>query len=493
LLGVDKKMIISTIILFIALIINLIIFRKKNMLYPLCLKTVGIVLIVFSSVEYIVKLSTYSNLLDYEYTLYLLLSSIRLNFDTISTLANIGLTFITLGNILYFFIFSNYKKIWTIILCIPAFLVTYIGSTGFGNYIYLYCHTKNTLNSQDVNTAIITVQMLSLLLYMLLPYIVSVSNISKTKLFKNKKNILFKCIVWSTVDILTLLLIFVSDLKYYCFQNLSLIKYPLNTGVSVQNDFFIILSTVILLIFLIVGTIRYTPFKNLNPNFDNELFDYTGENFIMLLHTYKNAFCTITQFADCSNDFIQNDKYRFEVIKNIANDQFEEINRVINISRGTMDPNTFIEFVNITECIDNALSKTIDKSQITIKRDYYANNYHVLGDKSHLIEVFICIIKNSLEAMQQTDITSPTICITIGTERDKLYINITDNGIGIKNYYISKIFTPLFSSKSGGKNYGIGLTYAKRIIESHGGSISIKSKYSKYTTVQITLPNLIIK
>ena len=213
----------------------------------------------------------------------------------------------------------------------------------------------------------------------------------------------------------------------------------------------------------------------------------------MLLHTYKNAFCTITQFADCNNGFIQDDKYKLEVIKNIATDQFEEISRIIDIARGTIDPKTFIEFVNVTECIDTALNKTVDNPHITITKEYYMNDYHVLGDKSHLTEVFVCIIKNSLEAMQQKNTTTPKLRITIGTEQDKLFININDNGIGIKKYYISKIFTPLFSSKSGGKNFGVGLTYAKRIIESHGGSISIKSKYNEYTTVQITLPNLIIK
>ncbi len=93
--------------------------------------------------------------------------------------------------------------------------------------------------------------------------------------------------------------------------------------------------------------------------------------------------------------------------------------------------------------------------------------------------------------MQQTNNSSPHLVITTATEHEKLFINITDNGIGIKNYYVTKIFNPLFSSKSGGKNFGVGLTYAKRIVEAHGGSISVKSKFSKYTTIQITLPNIV--
>lgn len=482
-------MILSTIILFIALIVNLIISRKKKIIYPLCLKTLGIVLVVFSAIEYIVKLSTYSGLLDYEYTIYLLLSNIKLNLDGISNISNIGFMLFTFGNILYLIIYSN-KKICTSLLFIPALIVYYIGSNDFCNNIYLYCHTKKTLNSQTVNTAIITIQTVSLLFYMALPYVANFITILKTKLFKTKKNILFKSFVWSALDLLTVLLVFVSDLKYFSFQNLSLLKYPLVTGFMVENNFFIVLSITILLILFMIGIIRYTPFKNLNPKFDNLLLDYTGENFIMLLHTYKNAFCTINQFADCDNDFIQNDKYRLKVIKDIATTQFEEINNVINISRGTIDPNSFIDFVDITECIDTALNRTIDTPQITVKKSYDVTKHFVLGDKMHLTEVFVCIIKNSLEAMQQTKNASPCLYITTGIEQDKFFINIRDNGIGIKKYHIPQVFTPLFSSKSGGKNFGIGLTYAKRIINAHGGSISVKSKYNEYTTVQITLPSL---
>ena len=67
-------------------------------------------------------------------------------------------------------------------------------------------------------------------------------------------------------------------------------------------------------------------------------------------------------------------------------------------------------------------------------------------------------------------------------------INELEEKLGIKNKDKYKIFNPLFSSKMGGSNFGIGLTYAKRIIEAHGGSIALKSKYKKGTTFQIELP-----
>ena len=50
-----------------------------------------------------------------------------------------------------------------------------------------------------------------------------------------------------------------------------------------------------------------------------------------------------------------------------------------------------------------------------------------------------------------------------------------------------EIFNPFYSSKNGGTNCGIGLTYAKNIIEAHEGIINISSKENEGTTVQIIL------
>ena len=56
------------------------------------------------------------------------------------------------------------------LISIPALVVAYIGTYEFGNDIYLYCYTKKTLNCQNINTAIITIQTIALFIYMSFPY-----------------------------------------------------------------------------------------------------------------------------------------------------------------------------------------------------------------------------------------------------------------------------------------------------------------------------------
>jgi signal transduction histidine kinase len=65
-------------------------------------------------------------------------------------------------------------------------------------------------------------------------------------------------------------------------------------------------------------------------------------------------------------------------------------------------------------------------------------------------------------------------------------IQISDTGHGIKNEIISQIFEPFFSTKENGT--GLGLSIAQRIIEEHGGAITVKSIWEKGTSFFIKLP-----
>jgi len=71
---------------------------------------------------------------------------------------------------------------------------------------------------------------------------------------------------------------------------------------------------------------------------------------------------------------------------------------------------------------------------------------------------------------------------------NNILIEFKDNGVGIDNKMISKIFEPYFTTKA--KGTGLGLSIVKRIIEDHGGKIKIeKNKNMAGTTSLITLEN----
>jgi signal transduction histidine kinase len=67
-------------------------------------------------------------------------------------------------------------------------------------------------------------------------------------------------------------------------------------------------------------------------------------------------------------------------------------------------------------------------------------------------------------------------------------IEIIDNGTGITADDLSRVMETFFTTKSWGKGTGLGLPICRRIVEAHGGSLSIESEPGQGTTVRIVLP-----
>ncbi|MGD2009885.1 MAG: HDOD domain-containing protein [Desulfobacterales bacterium] len=112
------------------------------------------------------------------------------------------------------------------------------------------------------------------------------------------------------------------------------------------------------------------------------------------------------------------------------------------------------------------------------------------GNKGHLSQVFINLLKNSVEAMPE----GGRIYMTTAYEPDKtgagggeVVITIRDDGPGITEETLARLFEPGWSSK-GPEHSGLGLSISKDIIHGHNGTISCESRKDKGTAFRITLP-----
>jgi PAS domain S-box-containing protein len=103
-------------------------------------------------------------------------------------------------------------------------------------------------------------------------------------------------------------------------------------------------------------------------------------------------------------------------------------------------------------------------------------------DADKMMRVFINLIKNAVDAMPAEGTLEISGCQT----RDNLEIVFADTGMGIPEEILPKIFTPLFTTRAQGM--GFGLAICKRIVESHGGTITVKTEVNKGTTFTVTLP-----
>ncbi|ARS37686.1 ATP-binding protein [Pontibacter actiniarum] len=130
--------------------------------------------------------------------------------------------------------------------------------------------------------------------------------------------------------------------------------------------------------------------------------------------------------------------------------------------------------------VHTLLQPQLQDQRVDLKMYLPDEKTEVLADAEQLEQVLINLIKNGVEACQQ----SATPCVEVVAfmpegERDKLRIDVTDNGSGIPEDVLDKIFIPFYTTKKQGS--GIGLSLSKQIVRQHGGSIRVRTKPGETT------------
>jgi PAS domain S-box-containing protein len=173
----------------------------------------------------------------------------------------------------------------------------------------------------------------------------------------------------------------------------------------------------------------------------------------------------------------------------------EELERVAHIARQTMgyyrDTGSPVE-VYLHDLVENVLTVYNTKlisADIAVDRRFN-DLQKIVVSKGEMLQVFSNIIANAIEAMREGGTLSISIRKIISSTGDGLQVVIQDNGVGISQEHLPKVFEPFFTTR-GDLGTGIGLWVAKQLIEGRGGQISIASSTEKEksgTTVTIFIP-----
>ena len=210
-----------------------------------------------------------------------------------------------------------------------------------------------------------------------------------------------------------------------------------------------------------------------NKEFKTAIFKVT--------HEIKNPLAVIKGYLDIfdSNDSEKCERYRNILLKEVDNSllvlkDFSSLNN-LSVNKYKMNFNDLLN-----EIKDTILPFFNDKNiKLNIESE---SNLIIKADYNRLKQVFINILKNSTEAIDNNGI----ININSYKSNDNLIVIIKDNGCGMDKDTIDNLFTPFYSKKNYGT--GLGLCLSKEIIELHGGSIEYSSLKNSYTKVKIVIP-----
>lgn len=144
---------------------------------------------------------------------------------------------------------------------------------------------------------------------------------------------------------------------------------------------------------------------------------------------------------------------------------------------------------DVLERLCSSLETSVDPARVRITRRIAPECPLVLADRSKLQQVFLNLLLNSVEAIQDKGEITVETRYTLATGpggTGEVVVEITDTGVGIAPGQLTAVLQPFVTTKKEGT--GLGLPIAKRLIEQHGGTLTLTSTEGSGTTVTIRLP-----
>lgn len=217
-----------------------------------------------------------------------------------------------------------------------------------------------------------------------------------------------------------------------------------------------------------------------------------------MAHEFNNVMQPIAGFSDImlhSPGMLDKHYEWLSIILKSANRGADLVEQIMNFSRKDMDSKKevviFSDLINeLFEMI--SLSKTLN---VDLELDNFVNNEGVVYvNKTEFHQVMINLFNNAVHAVAETNPGVIRIITHMSTQpmktgelEDVFVIEVSDNGYGMSEETMEKIFNPFFTTKKVGEGTGLGLSIIHNIMKSNEGNISVKSEIGKGTSFKITL------
>ncbi|MBU2556805.1 MAG: response regulator [Bacteroidetes bacterium] len=179
---------------------------------------------------------------------------------------------------------------------------------------------------------------------------------------------------------------------------------------------------------------------------------------------------------------------------------FQDITRIRKIIQHvrefSRDDPRQLQAVNVSKVINNTLS-FVNRLYIdhNIDLEIAIDNQHqlVMADAFRLEQVMLNLLSNAKYAVETKAKSAPgdykkKISVRSGFLKNMIYIDVSDNGTGIKNAILNNIFDPFFTTKKAQEGTGLGLSISYGIIKDMQGEIIAESVENEFTKIRILLP-----
>jgi nitrogen fixation/metabolism regulation signal transduction histidine kinase len=232
-------------------------------------------------------------------------------------------------------------------------------------------------------------------------------------------------------------------------------------------------------------------FQDIHPELEQKEIESWQKLIRVLTHEIMNSITPISSLASTVSSMLNEYKSSNPKITADEKEGLEDILHAISTiesrSKGLLNfveiyrnltriPKPNFRYFSVSELFDRSLEllqPKINEYNILIKIKIFPQDLKILADPDLIDQVVINLLLNAVDAIKE--VPDPQITIVASTNlNNRTTIEFADNGKGIKQDILDKIFMPFFTSKKTGS--GIGLSLSRQIMQMHKGSISVRSK-----------------
>lgn len=217
----------------------------------------------------------------------------------------------------------------------------------------------------------------------------------------------------------------------------------------------------------------------------NAKFAAVGEMAVTIAHEIRNPLTAVRGFAQRLMRKSEDE----ETVRNYSEIIIQEVDRLNHVLGDVLDfaknVDTHLSPVNLNQLVENAvilLQERFGRSNILCEMELDPKIPICHYDGPQLTQVLINLMKNAAEAMKEGGVLQ----VATRFEEGCCSLEVADTGCGIAPKELKRIFEAFFTTKTRGT--GLGLAFAKRVVEEHGGQIYARSEIGQGTTFHICLP-----
>ena len=210
-----------------------------------------------------------------------------------------------------------------------------------------------------------------------------------------------------------------------------------------------------------------------------------GEMALGVVHEVKNPLTSVKGFAQLLLRPGVTEEKRAEYL-GLMDSELNRVNRLLNEmliygGRSRLELRECDVLAILADRVDRCKWCKDGRPEIRV---LLGESFLAFVDEFKLAQVFDNLLKNASEAVAGKG--QGRVVVLARADDGKVILDFVDTGCGIRKEDLGKIGSPLFSTKQDGT--GLGLAISRKILEAHGGSLAIQSRYKFYTKVSMRLP-----